>query len=450
MTALIGKEIDGRYRLASELGEGAMGVVFRAEKLDGTGTVAIKILNDDCSEDADLRERFEREARALFGLQHPHILGVLDYGVADGRMPYLVMEFLEGKSFDAVVDDEGLTPSEGYEVARQFLEGLAFAHSQGVLHRDLKTENLFAVRKPDGSLQTKLLDFGLVKFVDDERWGEGKKLTVAGSVMGSPAYMSPEQGTGSPMDARSDVYSAGVVVYELITGSWPFETESRMEMLKAHLLEPVPSLSEGREGLKAQPLLDVLLRKAMAKERKDRFADAGEMLAAFEAVPSPRVWLDPALQSAGAKPAGSLPAPPMGNIAAPAFPSPAALPSDMAALGPSSSVIVEGSAPERAGDAHASSALAIPVGPPDVSGGYAAGSAHVGGAVPAANAPTNPGPAANATPSPIAPSGSAVPYANAQKPRGGGKTAVLVLAGLLGFCMVTSVALIVMMFLLRS
>jgi serine/threonine-protein kinase len=137
---------------------------------------------------------------------------VQDYGVIDGRQPYLVMELLDGQSLESMVESNTLDLPAALDLGRQILEGLAFAHSQGVLHRDLKTENIFVTRLPDGQLHAKLLDFGLVKFVDDDRWGQGRKLTVAGSVMGSPAYMSPEQGTGGSMDARSDVYSAGVVL----------------------------------------------------------------------------------------------------------------------------------------------------------------------------------------------------------------------------------------------
>lgn len=293
MDPMIGVELDGRYRLAERVGEGAMGVVYRADRIaDGSGQVAIKVLNESCSSQPDLRERFEREARALFALEHPNIIDVQDFGVTPTTMqPYLVMELLDGLSLDEMVDAEKLDPMQALEVGRQLIAGLACAHAQGVLHRDLKTENVFVVRHPGGRMQAKLLDFGLVKFVDDERWGEGRKLTVAGSVMGSPAYMSPEQGTGGTMDARSDVYSAGVVLYELLTGTWPFSADSRIEMLKAHLLEPVPALAAGRAGLSARPELDVLLQKALAKEAADRFGDATEMLAALDAVPQPAAWL---------------------------------------------------------------------------------------------------------------------------------------------------------------
>ncbi|MEQ9649564.1 MAG: serine/threonine-protein kinase [Sandaracinaceae bacterium] len=313
MDPLIGTELDGRYRLLEAIGEGAMGRVYRAERMDGTGQVAVKVLNEDCTREPDLRERFEREARALFGLTHPNILDVQDYGVIGGQQPYLVMEMLEGQSLDELVDERTLDPAVALDLGRQVLAGLAYAHGLGVLHRDLKTENVFVVQTPDGRYYAKLLDFGLVKFVDDERWGEGRKLTVAGSVMGSPAYMSPEQGTGGQMDARSDVYSAGVVLYELLTGNWPFVADSRVEMLKAHLLEPVPALAAGREGLVARPELDALLRTSMAKEMGERFADAGQMLAALDAIPAPAARLQSVVPAQA--PAGSLPPPPMAQAA---------------------------------------------------------------------------------------------------------------------------------------
>lgn len=327
MDPLIGRELESRYRLVARLGEGAMGRVYRADRMDGTGQVAVKVLNEDCTADADLRERFEREARALFGLGHPNILDVQDYGVLDGAQPFLVMELLSGETLESLVESEPLEPALALELGRQLLSGLAFAHSQGVLHRDLKSENVFVLTLPDGSLRAKLLDFGLVKFVDDDRWGEARKLTVAGSVMGSPAYMSPEQGTGGPMDTRSDVYSAGVVLYELLTGTWPFLAESRVEMLKSHLLSPVPPISAGREGLVVRPELDGLIERAMAKEADDRFPDATAMLAALEAIPSPAAWLaEHARASSSAAWAAPNPALDLSPASSPAQPPAGALP----------------------------------------------------------------------------------------------------------------------------
>lgn len=291
MSLIVGRVLDGRYRLAEILGQGATGAVYRAECLGEARQVAVKVLHDELVDEPDLKERFEREARALFALRHPHILGVLDYGVTSGGTPYLVMELLEGQNLAERIDERPLSPEVALEVAEQFLSGLSFAHQQAILHRDLKTENIFLERTEDGRPRAKLLDFGLVKFVDDERWGSAKKLTLAGSVMGSPAYMSPEQGTGGHMDARSDVYSAGVVVYELLTGSWPFMEENRTEMLKAHLLRPVPKLGEVRGSLRAAPELDAWMARAMAKDPAARFANGEEMLATWRALPRPQAWL---------------------------------------------------------------------------------------------------------------------------------------------------------------
>lgn len=182
---LLGQVIDGRYQLTAQLGEGGMGAVYRAQTQVGE-QVAIKLLHEELEGEPALRERFEREARALFGLEHPNILRVHDFGVHGGK-PYLVMELLEGQSLDTLVEDGPLAPGRAFELFGQTLQGLAHAHAQGVLHRDLKTENIFVSRLPDGREVAKLLDFGLVKFVDDDRWGESRKLTVQGSVFGTPA-----------------------------------------------------------------------------------------------------------------------------------------------------------------------------------------------------------------------------------------------------------------------
>lgn len=284
----IGRTVAEKYRIDSRLGGGAMGVVYRAT--DSTGAAcAVKVLQQEAVSDASLRERFEREAKALFGLTHPNILDVRDYGVDQG-LPYLVMELLEGRTLEDMVVEHTPDPQTGFTLAKQVLSGLAHAHAHGVLHRDLKTENVFVVW--DGQAwRAKLLDFGLVKFEDEDKWGAAKKLTVQGAVFGSPAYMSPEQATGSPMDARSDVYSMGIVLYELLTGEWPFEEESQMAMLRAHLITPVPPASGRVEGLVVRPEVEAIVQKAMAKKPTDRFADAGEMLAALEAVPSPAAWI---------------------------------------------------------------------------------------------------------------------------------------------------------------
>lgn len=282
---LIGAVIDGRYEMQSLIGEGGMGAVYRARQVDGGPDVAIKVLHDELIDQPDQRERFEREARALFGIEHPNVLHVLDFGIVGG-MPYLVMELLEGQPLGDVIGEDGLPPGDALEIAKQILRGLAFAHHNGVAHRDLKTENVFLARGAQGMV-AKLLDFGLVKFVDDDRWGQSKKLTMQGAVFGTPAYMAPEQCAGAPVDMRGDVYSMGVILFEIFTGAWPFMEETRMGMYQAHLAKPPPRLSDVVEGLRFRDELEAVVSKALAKLPADRFQNAGEMLAALDAIPVP-------------------------------------------------------------------------------------------------------------------------------------------------------------------
>lgn len=282
---LIGAVLDQRYRIVSLIGEGGMGAVYKAEQVDGP-PVAIKVLHEELGDQPELRERFEREARALFGLEHPNILQVSDFGIVDGN-PYLAMELLVGQPMDKLTEDGPLDPELAYELARQMLDALAFAHANGVLHRDLKSENIWVSRDAEGRPVAKILDFGLAKFTDDDRWGSSKKLTVQGSIMGTPAYMAPEQCAGAPVDARGDVYSAGVLIFEMFTGVWPFMEETRMLMFQAHFMKPVPALGATADHLSFRPEMDALIQKAMAKKVDERFQNAGEMLSALNAIARP-------------------------------------------------------------------------------------------------------------------------------------------------------------------
>jgi len=289
---LIGKVIDDRYRIEAVLGAGGVGVVYRAEHVHLHNPVAIKVLNERFGQNDELRSRFEREARAQHRLKHPHIVALTDYGVADGQ-PYLTMELLEGRSLSAWLRENGPPdPETAIDILRQVLRGLAFAHAEGVVHRDLKPANVFLVPLPDAPHHVKLLDFGLAKMVDPDEHDPATRrgdptLTKVGAVLGTPAYMSPEQASGGDVDPRSDVYSAGVMLFELLTGRQPFPTKERAAQLRAHLVEPVPRLSEVRPELVPTVELEAFVQTALAKDRGDRFADGGAMLAALGALPRP-------------------------------------------------------------------------------------------------------------------------------------------------------------------
>lgn len=279
-----------RYQLQECIGQGAMGAVYKA--VDAAGNLcAVKMMHAAAVQDPSLRTRFEREAQALFSLRHPNILEVRDFGIESG-LPYLVMEYLQGRTLESLIVDDDLDPALGAYLGEQVLTGLAFAHSKGVLHRDIKSENVFVSGNAPSNYRCILLDFGLAK-LDDSKFGPAQKLTMVGSVMGSPAYMSPEQGTGDSVDARTDVYALGVVLYELIAGTWPFEAESQVDMFRMHLMEKPPSMMSKRPGLQVRPELEAVVQTALEKKKEARFPDAGAMLAALQRVAKPVAYLGP-------------------------------------------------------------------------------------------------------------------------------------------------------------
>jgi serine/threonine protein kinase len=221
MRDLIGRTL-GHYRIVDKIGEGGMGEVYRAhdERLDQD--VAVKVLPSSVAQDPERIARFEREARAVARLEHSNILAIHDFS-ADLDVAYVVMELLEGESMRAVITKGGLPPSKAVEYARAIADGLAVAHDKGIVHRDLKPENVFLNR--DGSI--KILDFGLARIVlprgeEADTANLTPDGTVAGAVMGTVGYMSPEQAAGPPVDSRSDLFSLGTILYEMLGGRRPF------------------------------------------------------------------------------------------------------------------------------------------------------------------------------------------------------------------------------------
>lgn len=283
-----GTIVGGKYRVIAPLGAGTMGCVHRAARVSDGLPVALKLIAPTESS-PQLARRLEREAKALGAIAHPHALAALDLG-HDSLGTYLVTELAPGASLESMMRARRLPPQLALSIADQVLSALAHAHSLGILHRDVKPENVIVAMRPDGAPHARLLDFGLAKFHDREVWGVQSMLTSQGAFVGTPAYLAPEQVFGPSVDARSDVYSAGVLMFEMLTGSWPFVAEEVVDVLRAHALEPVPTLAATRPELEFAPGLEALVARALAKKPRERFADAGEMRTALGAIRRPAAW----------------------------------------------------------------------------------------------------------------------------------------------------------------
>lgn len=282
--SLEGYVLDSRFRFDRLLGTGGAGVVYRAIDLTDQKRVAIKILHEELRAAVHTMSRFYREGKALAKLSHPHIVRIVAYGIAD-EIPYIAMEFLEGQTLEKMLEPtEPLDFDLSMTIARQMLQALAFAHKAKVVHRDLKPANIFIERRRDRRCHIKLLDFGLAKFLAPDDNTVGHTLTKTGVVMGTPLYMAPEQAIGGRVDVRVDVYAAGSVIFEMLTGRPPFLVPEHHELIKAHLIAPIPRLTEVGVGRAKDFGLERLIDKAMAKDPADRFDDAEAMLQELDAL----------------------------------------------------------------------------------------------------------------------------------------------------------------------
>jgi len=280
---LIGRKLDGRYEVLERLGEGGAGVVYRGRQAHLGRSVAIKVLHQGTASSAEWRRRFQREAIALSVLAHPNVVPITDFGIDQG-VPFLVMELLQGRTLGALIKEGPLPLWRALEIARQTLRVLAFSHLKGVVHCDLKPNNVFLQALPDQADHVRLLDFGMAKFVEDSTSREEAELIRAGLRLGTPAYMSPEQWKGAPTDARTDVYAAGLLLFELLAGRRPFVADSPEDYWRAHLTAPVPSLAKLRPGIARASLFQAVVEQAMAKTPAERFDDAYAMAVALEDV----------------------------------------------------------------------------------------------------------------------------------------------------------------------
>src|SRR6266536_1185901 len=261
---LTGTLFDGRYKILKKIGAGGMADVYCAEDQELGRQVAIKILNDRHAGDEQFVERFRREAQNAAGLNHPNIVSIYDRGEAEGTY-YIAMEFLDGRTLKELLVKNGPTPIPiAIDYARQILGALAFAHRNGIVHRDIKPHNI--VVGTDGRL--KVTDFGIAR-------SGASQMTEAGSIVGTAQYLSPEQARGAPVDPRSDVYSLGIVMYEMLTGKVPFTGDTPVEIAMKHLSTTPEPPSEKRPEVPHE--LDMVVLRALAKHPDDRYQSAQEM-----------------------------------------------------------------------------------------------------------------------------------------------------------------------------
>ncbi len=291
-----GKVLQGRYRLQSMLAEGGMGVVYKAERVGIGRPVVVKFLHAILHDKPGIVDRFEREARATARLNHPHCVALVDFGIDDGS-PYLVMEYVEGKTLADLLDHGAVRPERAVAIVRQILAGLEHAHERGILHRDLKPANIMIVETEGYSGDfVKILDFGLAKLA----WpGEDKRdVTVEGIAIGTPGYMSPEQAAGVPSDRRSDIYCTGALLYHLVTGSKAFEGDDVRSILRRHREETPRSPRALQPGVGISKQLEGIIERAMQRDPSKRYQTARDMMVALEGTAEAKIKVDTSALSA--------------------------------------------------------------------------------------------------------------------------------------------------------
>ncbi len=277
---LLGKTLAGKYRIEERISEGGMGTVYRATHILMEKLVAIKVLHPALAADDKIVARFTREAKAASRISHPHALNVTDFGEDESGIVFLVMEYLRGQTLKQIIREAGSLPlARIVEITRQIAGALDAAHAEGVVHRDLKSDNIMLEEVgTDGGDWAKVLDFGIAKI--QEPVGQDPELTAPNLIIGTPQYMSPEQcSQAAEIDQRSDIYSCGIILYEMLTGHVPFTGESATAIMLKHLQEPAPDVRTERADV--PPAVAEVVAQALSKRREERQQSAGELALAL-------------------------------------------------------------------------------------------------------------------------------------------------------------------------
>jgi eukaryotic-like serine/threonine-protein kinase len=344
-----GEVVGDRYRVEERIGEGRMGIVYRVEHVHMHKSFALKVLANDWAGTPDAFARFEREAVAAGNIASPHVVQGTDFGrLADGSL-FLVLEYVQGRTLRSELQGRALPPERALRIARGIVAATAAAHANGVIHRDLKPENIMLVERDGAPDFVKVLDFGLAKVESRDAAGPSSQvLTRLGAIMGTPGYMAPEQAVGERVDARADLYSIGIVLFEMLTGDRPFAGDP-VSVLRRHVLEEVPALPAAvRDAI--GPRVEQLLRRLLAKSPGDRVESAAALGIELDAcLAAPSVHAPVTMYQV---PAVAMPEPPPVTVREPRAvkvhePPPAAVrvPTVVAARQPVSAAVAPGTSP---------------------------------------------------------------------------------------------------------
>lgn len=292
--AFVGTVVNGKFEILSQVAVGGMGRIYRARQLPLDRIVALKVLHSQYTHDtpADtFQRRFSREATILSHIQHANVVTVFDFGVIEGRHPetyYMAMEYLDGRTLlDRLLDEGAMPVGEVFSVIRQVARGLRGAHKQGLVHRDLKPSNIMLVPEDGGGETAKILDFGLVKVLSDD----SEQVTKEGNLLGSPRYMAPEQIMHGAVDARTDIYALGVIMFQCLCGVVPYESDQAVQTLMAHLNDPIPGMKTRNPSCDVPEVVERLVQRCLAKDPASRPASVGELVRQIVACERALGWI---------------------------------------------------------------------------------------------------------------------------------------------------------------